>query len=419
MKDKLLPIELATCTASFREHSKSIIILVLAILVQGYFLNGNTNWLAYAQQEHQHEEFTFKCKPDATGLIPGLGGLDAQCGEVNEVVEHPGAQVYIDNVVYFDSYTDILGKHSATPGNKFVSVDVTLKNTGNNTLYQDPLAYALFFPSMAYWEDKMRTNSSKDCGYLSCSFVITSRAATRDTIPAVIQPGDAIRGTAYFEVPATERDFTFLYQIPSLRNSKTDLGKVAVFDLSANKFPPDERPSSDSAPSSDIEAGLSSSNGVIQIMIDSKRTQNSVEAGGNTFTAPEDWTAYVLELSLTNNGDTNLSLNETRMYLRDANDYGFIAFPVEQSGTKESRNIAVAAGESAKITVASFVPEGSNYFTLVYFDGVKSGGKIGTNNNVIVVPEFPATIMMLLTSGLILLAVISITRFYSKNLAVQ
>lgn len=398
---------------SFQRYLAAISILML-LLAQGYFLSGNANQLAFAQQRQEREDPDLKCKQDATRLIPGLGGMDAKCGKVKEAVEHSGAQVYIDSVTYFDSYVDVLGKHMAAPGNKFVSVDVTLKNTGNATLYQDALSYAVFFPNMQDWEGKMKTNGTKDCGFLSCSFVITSRAATRDTIPAALQPGDTIRGTAYFEVPTNEKNLTFLYEISGLQKSGTDLAKVAIFDLSTNKSPPDKRPASNSAPSSDLEVGLSSNNGAIQIKIDSKRAENSVKAGGNTFTAPEGWTAYVLGISLINNGSTDLLLNKTRMYVRDANDYGFIAFPAEDNGTKENRNIVLGAGETAKITVASFVPEGSKYFTFVYFDGVGADGRVASMSNVVVIPEFPGSLAIMLTSGLILLAAISLARFHPR-----
>lgn len=353
--------------------------------------------LAYAQEEHaNHEQLVNICSSE--NIDPKVTGLDVKCGKVGEAVRHVGAEVYVDSVIYTSSYTDVLGKQDAATGNKFVIVDVTLKNTGNSPILQDELAYAIIFPEMQSWEDRMRLNSSKNCGYISCTFVITSRAASKDTIKAVIPPDNAVRGTAYFEVPAYETRLSFLYEISGLRQGSTDLAKIVVIDLSKSKVPADLRPSSDNKPSSDLEVGSSSTNGAVEIGIDSKRVQNSVEVAGNTYNATSGWKVYLLDLSITNNGNSSIALEKIRIYLRDGNDYSFITFPAEGSGSAEQRSGSIPPAGSVKRTVASFVPESSERFTLVYFED-----DLAEKGNVVIVPEFPFPVVIALSAALILL----------------
>lgn len=383
-------------------RSISLVIVFMLVLSLAPLTYPRDSSTAYAQLDSHGHGAEKVCDRDAEEpLDPEVEGIDAKCGLLNEVVSHPSAEVYVDNVVFAKSYTDVFGMHTPLEGNKFLIVDVTLKNTGTRVLDQDPVSYAISFPEMNAWETKIRSGNLKECGQLSCSFVITSRAATKDTLQSVIYPGEAVRSLVYFEVPDYETDFFFLFEISGLRQSEEELAKLVAIDLTSAKFPPDPRPAT-GGPNSDLEEGSISTNGNVEVTVVSKSISDSVEVAGSSYDAPNGWKVYNMRLSVANKGDAEIPMNGTRMYLRDENDYLYVVFPSEASSGQQNR--LLLPGSGLELSAASFVPADSQMFELTYFDSVNNQGK-RLDGNVVVVPEFSSILLTVMIASVMAIAI--------------
>jgi hypothetical protein len=253
-------------------------------------------------------------------------------GKMNDALEDSRMIFYVVN---YTETSNAIGMWTPQQGNKFVVVEIVIKNK-----LAEPLSYSALFAKLKDSQNYEYTSSAATSG-LDYSFTGNK-----------IAPKDIVRGQIAFEAPSNATGFSIEY---------ADLLSSFTVELVPSPSP-QPTPTSEYVPQYGV--GDTVQNGRVALTLNSYENTSWI----GIYQAKEGWTFLITDITIKNIGSENISYNVLYMSMKDSNGYMFSSHIATSSLTGGLGSGTLTPGDSIRGKVAFQVPANETYFVMHYND---------------------------------------------------